>query len=301
MPLSFFRRRAHLNKRIFPWKPNFQGAQDYAPAQLVTKKLGMKKGEKVLVFAGYYGEWASALSHSTQVTYTDPSKEFAKLYARKHKGAWVRAVPAELVPSRFANYDWSFSFEPFPVAENGGLFHSMTRALLNNKGAKIVLSNQDLTRNQNLRRTVDLIAKIYGAKVSASKFSLDVVRVMDSILMTQQSDAENLKISEALPKKENLHLITLLTNPLARKRARLDISVENIIDKEIKKRSRGNYNRTSSKNPILVPTIQTQQRDYAFALTLIPKLSQMLALPPAEIKASINRINKLAQLYAQRN
>jgi hypothetical protein len=299
MPLSFFRRRAHLNKRIFPWKPNVQGAQDYVPVETVTKKLGIKKGEKVLVFAGYYGDWANALSHSTQLTYTDPSKEFANLYARKHSGARVKAVAAELVPLRPKKYDWSFSFEPFPVAQNGGLLHSMTRALLNNKGAKVVLSNQDLSRNQIMQKTIDSIAKIYGAKVGVSKFSLNVMRVMDSLSMIQKSDAENLRISEALPKKENLHLITLLTNPIARKRARLDISVGNIIDKAIKKRARGNYNQKAPKGRVLVPSLKTQQRDYAFAQTLIPELSRRLALPPAEIRSSINRINRLAQMYAQ--
>jgi|GEM_PF-6043414 len=297
MPSSFFRRRAHLKKRVFPWKLNPLGSQDYSPAQNVTRRLGIKKGEHVLVFAGYYGEWASSLSDLARISFTDPSKEYSSLFSKRHAGARVKAVAGELVPTKYGKYDWSFSFEPFPLVQNGGLTYSMTRAMMNNKGAKIVLSNNNPQRNKHLVDIVQRVAKVYGAKVTGESVTLDVISAIDTLRKAQKSDSENLRFGDAQSRKEKMSVVTLLTNPSARKKAMLDLAVENLVDKEIKQKTKRNYSRnTSSFNP----TARTTQKDFEFAKSLVPMISQRLNCPQKEIESSLARINQLAQLYAQK-
>jgi len=299
MPLSFFRRRAHLKKKVIPWKMNIMGTQDYAPRDLsVRKKMGIKQGERVLVFAGYFGEWARALTPKTRVTFTDPSAEYTRAFKAHQSEARVKTIPGEIIPTKNGTYDWSFSFEPFPLVGHGGIIHTISHSLMNKGGVKIAYSNQDPARNTQLRKIASQVASVYGAQVTETRFSADMLRSLDTLRKRAQSDAENLRFSEASPVRETINLLTIRTNPAARRMADIDASVMNLVDKEIKQREGKNYARVNQRNRVIKPTKQITQKDYSFALTIIPALSRRLGLSERETLQSINRLKKMADIYS---
>ncbi len=297
MPISFFRLRAHLKKRIKPWKVNLFGSQDFSPTSFrISKRMGIKKGEKVLVFAGYFGDWAKYLMPLAKITFTDLSRDYTERFSRTVSGAKTKTIPAEIIPVRAKKYNWSFSFEPFPLVEQGGLTYALSRSMLNKNGSKIVFSNQNLARNDLLKRVSQKVAKIYDAEFVLSNFSVDVISAMDTLRKKQGSDSENIVFQRAAPTKKQMNLITIKTNPLSRRKAFVDNLLLNIIDKEMKKEFKNNYSRSKTKSG-LRPTKKTTQKDYDFALTLVPLLSKKLNLSEQEVKQSIERLKQLSMVY----
>jgi protein-L-isoaspartate O-methyltransferase len=171
----------------------------------LLEKLGIEKGERILVFAGCYGDWASALARTgAKVTYTDSSPRMAKYAKRRFKKSRVegfRARDAALQPRRKNLYDWSFSFQPIPL-EHKALPFALIRSLLNKKGAIIASfgsASWDLA----------LIAKVYGASLN--------LKAAD--------------ISNIGGEPNGVAVATLRTNHKAQAMAGQDLRVQNAIEK----------------------------------------------------------------------
>jgi hypothetical protein len=295
MPFSYLRKRFQVKKSVFPWKPATFGAQDHVPVELnLHSKIGISKGSKVHVFAGYYGNWTHALADEVKrVRYTDASKEFTSIAKeRGAKNVSYKTIAAELAPVRRNAFDWSFSFEPFPLLGHKGIFQTTSRSLLNKKGLKVLFSEREKDRGKDLIEAISFIAGIYKAKLSTKKIRLSAVKTSDK-----------LNDSITFPRIREFSVVTLLTNPLARENVFLDLRVQNLVDKAIKKSNPSAYNReaplTESKKE--ASTIRTQKKDFEFAVKMIPVLSKQLKVTPNVIKESLDRLRKLSELYAKVN
>lgn len=197
-------------------------SQEHIPVEKnLATKIGMNKGDKVVVFAGYLGDWAGGLSHQTKVTYTDLNHTF-KEFVRKQKRASIsrfKVIAGESIPQRARIYDWSFSFEPIPLVYEGTMGVSLTRSLLNNKGAKIIFSHSyELESADCWSKYVKPLSKIYGVEVDFSRVSLNSQRARSHFGISP-------------PVERKFDLMTIHTNPLARKKAFLDVRLLNTIDK----------------------------------------------------------------------
>jgi hypothetical protein len=170
------------------------------------QKLGILPKQKILFFAGCYGDWAGQLAQQCEVHYTDISKSmtrFVKTQRPEHIRSF-RTRPAELQPRRPFRYDWSFSFEPHPLTgSKGSPFRlALLRSLLNTRGAKIVFKPYSL-QSSNFQEMKE-VAKIYGAK---ARSRLVIIR------------------SKEVHAGVKLEVMTLETNSKARKKAALDVKV----------------------------------------------------------------------------
>lgn len=197
-------------------------SQEHIPVEKnLATKIGMHKGEKVLVFAGYLGDWAGGLSHETKVTYTDLNHTF-KEFVRKQKRASInrfKVIAGESIPQRMRIYDWSFSYEPIPLINAGTMSISLARSLLNNKGAKIIFSPMyEIESAECWSKYIKPLSKIYGVEVDYSRIPLNSQRARG-----------HFGISPEVVKK--FDLMTIHTNPVARKKAFLDVRLLNAIDK----------------------------------------------------------------------
>lgn len=120
-----------------PWQPAIGGSQRYIPLGEIHGKLGVKRGAKVLFFAGYHGDWAHQLAQSTQVYYTDVSREMTKHARQRFGGKGIKSFrTADAVRWPAQRYDYVASFEPFPLGCLIGLI--ALRALAHAKGMRTV-------------------------------------------------------------------------------------------------------------------------------------------------------------------
>ncbi len=122
-----------------PWLvKDWSGPQHNAPGEELHEKLAIEPGSKVLFFAGATGDWAHALSRTTEVHYTDASKEMAQ-FAKGRFGLRgirsFRTVDAVQWPAK-DRYDYVVSFEPYPLSSRLPLI--AVRALAHAKGMRIV-------------------------------------------------------------------------------------------------------------------------------------------------------------------
>ena len=134
----------------------------------LLKKLGLRKGEKILVFAGYYGGWANELACAgCDVVYSDVSKSLTE-YARRKYPRIKKAVCRDYIwlPEKEKEYDWSFSFEP--VGGKQGLVIAIIRGLMNNKGVKIVHYPRENKPGDAYLR-YKLVARVYGCGFGRKK------------------------------------------------------------------------------------------------------------------------------------
>lgn len=162
-----------------PWSvPSVRAAQATVPADpRLLHHLGIEPGSKILFFAGYTGNWAKALAEQAEVHFTDASAGMVRrarlLQEQNPEGTRIRSFrtrEASRIPLSKNRFDWSVSFEPFPLYWGGGLPLSLLRSLLNRKGAKIVISNPD---NVGFERNVlAVIARAYGASWNKREFDL---------------------------------------------------------------------------------------------------------------------------------
>lgn len=105
----------------------------------LLKKLGIKKGEKVLAIAGYYASWASELAKlGAKVDYSDISKSLINWSKKKYNKLFRKYICGnyELIPQKFNEYDWTFTFEA--CGGGSGLPIAYLRSLLNRKGGILV-------------------------------------------------------------------------------------------------------------------------------------------------------------------
>lgn len=190
--------------------------QQVVPAdQKLGQKLGIAKSDRVLVFAGYFGDWAQALSHHAHVTYSDIGKTMTA-FVKTHKPGRIErfwARPAQALPHARGQFDWSFSFEPYPLRYEGSLDMALARSLLNRKGAIIVnasSSNASNLPNRPFSNLVNVVAKIYGANARSSVLRIWTKGGTSRVLTPLGVDV-------------------LRSNMRARKRARIDLEVYKMV------------------------------------------------------------------------
>ncbi len=175
-------------------------------AERLSKAIGIRKGSRVLFFAGCYGDWPLALSKENVVTYSDASPEMVKFQREKGREKnfdGIRVLEASQWPRTLKKYDWSISFEPVPVHKPAFALTSL-RSLLNRKGAKIVFVKDYFLETQVRTSAVfDAIKRVYGCAWSKSRSTIEDIH----------------------GKKQLLTVYTLLTNEKAREKAWLDIQV----------------------------------------------------------------------------
>lgn len=183
----------------------------------LLKKLGIKKGARINYFASFYGDFARALSKQTNLSATDASKgmsEFVK--SRKYKIPF-RAIAAQSYPRVKNAYDWSVSFEPFPLIHNGGIELTAMRGLLNKKGLKIISDAQyssSLMKEKQFAPKLERVAKVYGVDISNKK-----VKLLTSMQYGQKAESAYVDV------------ITLFTNNIARKKVKRDLMLISAIEK----------------------------------------------------------------------
>ena len=187
------------------WAPSgkFIQRQGFVPAdRFLGKKLGITSKAKVLVFAGYFGDWARALSKTCAVKYTDLGPKMTRLAATKKSNVKSFTTrPAELLVRRPKVYDWSFSFEPYPVGLRG-MSLVFIRSLLNKKGCKIA----ERDKGSSFVRISEHISEIYGANSTVKTASISGT--------TERSTGQH-----------EITILTLRTNASARKKAMLDLKL----------------------------------------------------------------------------
>jgi len=194
--------------------PHIPSEQDFVPTdRKLIEKLGLKKGEKVLVFAGGHGDWANALARKKmKVFYTDASKKmtsYAEKRFSKSKISSFRAREASLQPQLKKKFDWSFSFEPVPLEPSWNLTFALLRSLLNKKGAKFVYRERDDPFGPKINKEFE---KIYGIKI----------RTKLELLFGIRHGKKQLK---------ECNIITIKTNNEARKKVNIDLKVMNFLRK----------------------------------------------------------------------
>lgn len=184
------------------------------------EKIGLDIGERIHYFASFSGEWAKALAEQgLNVDASDVSKQRVDKLKRDPKkvNPFVRQLPAQIhniVPNY---YDWSVSFEPHPLLETG-LRYVIRTALLNRKGLKIILGPHSKNYGE-YKRICQMVAKLYGAQIPDKLESTTISGKL-------QTDQERYTSGD-----HNILIITILTNPEARRKAELDIFVERKLEK----------------------------------------------------------------------
>lgn len=166
-----------------------------------SAELGIPRRSRILVFAGGAGTWAKLLAKRHDVQYTDVSGPAVEKARRAGlKTALARNAFFAPVTPKF--YDWSFSFEPFPL-HNNVLPFTLVRSLTNNRGAKIVYAPfTRLLGGYEPPPEFALVSRLYGAAVTTKKTS----------------------IQDRIPGNMTPHfIVTLTTNDNARRLAMLDL------------------------------------------------------------------------------
>lgn len=139
----------------------------------LLEKLGIKKGDKVLTIATYYGSWAIAIAEAGAIVdYSDVSKTITEWAKRNLKG-FRKFIYSDYIylPKRKLEYDWTFTFEA--LGGRQGLPIAYLRSLLNRKGGILVSfprfdehGKPIGGKEKSYPRIVRVLAKTYGAKAS---------------------------------------------------------------------------------------------------------------------------------------
>ncbi len=174
-------------------------------------KLGIKRGDKVLSIATYYGDWAKAIAKAGAIVdYSDVSKSMVSWAKRNLKG-FGKYICSDYIylPKKEQEYDWTFTFEALGVWQ--GLPLAYLRSLLNKKGG-ILVSFPRLDehgkpvggKEKVYPQLIKILGKIYGAKYKIKHLYF---------FASRHGDLVSAK-----------HVIyAILTNSKARKLARKDI------------------------------------------------------------------------------
>ena len=178
----------------------------------ILNKLGIKKGEKVLAIAGYYGDWDYALEkNGAKVDFSDVSKSIVNWVKKQKDRKFKRYIVSsyELIPKKEKEYDWSFTYEACGGGQ--GLPIAYLRSLLNKKGGILVLLirlDEPEKMGSKLKRyslIVNQLAKAYGGKAIVIKKRIKAYR-------------------ENKPIMNHIYIVhKILTNDKARELAKRDI------------------------------------------------------------------------------
>ncbi len=157
------------NQFFLPDEDNHQSTIPEDP-QLMAK-LGLAKSEKLHFFCAYTGDWARALSEHCIVHASDISYQNAALLrSKKGKIRSVFRIAAQIAKlKQHGPFDWSISYEPYPVTDPAGSFeHVLRLSLLNRRGLKMIFNaepqNVTLMMDHSIPGRMSSFAKLYGAK-----------------------------------------------------------------------------------------------------------------------------------------
>ncbi len=164
-----------------------QGSKPKDPK--ILDKLDIKKKDKVLAIASYYGDWAYALQkYGAKVDLSDVSKQIVnwvkKQKDRKFEKCFVSGY--ELIPKKEKQYDWTFTYEACGGGQ--GLPLAYLRSLLNKKGGILVLffrPDDPKVMGGKLKRyplIVNQLAKVYGGKAIVVRKRIKAHRKKRSVM-----------------------------------------------------------------------------------------------------------------------
>jgi hypothetical protein len=146
----------------------------------LLKKLGIKKGERVLAIAGYYASWASALARlGAKVDYLDISRSLVNWSKKKYKRLFGKYICSnyELLPKKPEEYDWTFTFEA--CGGGSGLPVAYLRSLLNKKGGILVYHRRYGKAKKNMGskpKNYPLIVKTLS-KVYKVRYKIKTIKI----------------------------------------------------------------------------------------------------------------------------
>jgi len=206
----------------------------------LLKKIGVRPGSRILIFAGGFGDWANQLGRYAKIEYSDITQEMAEwvgAYQKRIKKHFV--ADAMTIPKRKRKYDYSFSFEP--TIGSQALSGAMQRALLNNVGC-IIIEREGFTSlfGTDIRALMQSISRIYGARYEERQ------TIVKGIFHTQRVK------NGGRDKIEEIPLVTycLFTNDSARRLAELDLLMEKLLRER----------QPTKANAELVPVIRNMLR-----------------------------------------
>ena len=188
----------------------------------LLKKIGLRKNEKVLFIAGYYGNWAKALAKAeVMVCYSDVSRNLVNYAKKSLREKNIREYVCSdytLIPSKSLEYDWTLSFEP--IGTKQGLPIAMLRSLLNRKGGKLIVyprvieeidSSKHYKSSRPLTKIAKILCKVYKADYEITK----------KIIEGKGQKGGELKKKHVI--------LTIFTNNLTRKKAEFDLKLLSFI------------------------------------------------------------------------
>ena len=146
----------------------------------LLKKLGIKKGDKVLAIATYYASWASEIAKAgAKVDYSDISRSLVNWSKRKYGNLFKKYICSnyELIPKKPNEYDWTFTFEA--CGGGSGLPIAYLRSLLNKKGGILVYHLRYSTAKKKMGgkpKTYPLIVKTL-AKIYSVNYKIKEIRI----------------------------------------------------------------------------------------------------------------------------
>lgn len=189
----------------------------------LLNKVGLKRNEKVLVIAGYYGDWAKSLAKAGAiVSYSDVSRNLVnyakKILKEKNIKEYICSDYA-LIPSKSLEYDWTFSFEP--IGANRGLPIAMLRSLLNKRGGKLVVYPR-------------IVEEEYNRHLKSSRKLTRIIRNLSKIYKTMYQISKKLirgKVQKGGKLVKKHVIVTIFTNDSARKKVESDLEVLDLIRK----------------------------------------------------------------------
>ncbi len=174
-------------------------------------KIGLKRGQKILAIAGYYGNWASEIAKAgAKVDYSDVAKSLVDYARNKYKKLFGKYIHSDyaLIPKTAKEYDWTFTFEA--CGGKQGLPIAYLHSLLNKNGGKLVIYYNLKHTSGKHKRYPSILKKlsaIYGSKSKIDKIKVNASRKQ--------------QFSGMLPHR----VYTLLTNNSARNKAQTDLQV----------------------------------------------------------------------------
>lgn len=202
-----------------------RGMQATSPEEPVLEKLGLKKGERILVIAGGLGNWARALAEEgAEVHFSDASREVVN-WVRERRGKIKKNSTADALRWPAIRYDWVFSFEPHPLRDSSLPF-TLLRSLAKTRGTKLVYRkylitlkiapSSELDLYKRVRPLIRFISINYGAVLSEQK---------KEIFSTTYLEPQEKRFVEH-------KIITLESNPEAARKAELDLQIISLLQRK---------------------------------------------------------------------
>ncbi|MFH0971727.1 MAG: hypothetical protein V1835_04115 [Candidatus Micrarchaeota archaeon] len=180
--------------------------------QKLLRLIGLTANDRIHYFSAYSGEWAQKLADlGARVDASDISKDIvARLKSNPGKIRRIFQAAGEtgaIVPTY---YDWSVSYEPFPIIRGDYGVNSLIRmGLINREGIKLIFSRTIIEPGW-VKPSLKAIAKIYGADVEQK-----IVHIRGGPPVGRR------------PRQTRfMTVFTIRTNPKIRKKAELDLFLE---------------------------------------------------------------------------